>query len=137
MLILRMPPPLEKRRKKYIMIIIKTDKEIQSMRAGGKIHARVLRLVAERAVAGISTLTLDQYAEQLVRDAGARPAFKGYQPDGQNSPFPATHRQFLAEAWVHRPKSKEMNLRTLRQWLALLLARLTMNTFVCFRRMPD
>jgi methionyl aminopeptidase len=83
------------------MVIIKTDKEIESMRAGGKIHARVLRLVAERAVSGISTGELDQYAEQLVRDAGAIPAFKGYQPDGQDSPFPATLCVSINDEIVH------------------------------------
>lgn len=88
-------------RKDIYMIIIKTDKEIQLMRAGGKIHARVLRMVAERAVPGVSTLELDQYAEQLVRDAGAVPAFKGYQPVGQYSPFPATLCTSINDEIVH------------------------------------
>jgi methionyl aminopeptidase len=72
------------------MIFIKTEKEIQSMRAGGKIHARVLRMVAERVAIGVNTKDLDTYAETLVRKEGALPAFKGYQPDGQDTPFPAT-----------------------------------------------
>ena len=93
------------------MIIIKTDKEIQSMRAGGKIHARVLRLVAERAVVGVSTLELDQYAEQLVRDAGAQPAFKGYQPDGQDSPFPATLCTSINYEIVHGIPSQDRILK--------------------------
>lgn len=93
------------------MIIIKTDKEIQSMRAGGKIHARVLRLVKERAVPGVSTLELDQYAEQLVRDAGARPAFKGYQPDGQYSPFPATLCTSINDEIVHGIPSRDRILQ--------------------------
>lgn len=83
------------------MIIIKTDKEIQSMRAGGKIHARILRMVAERAVVGVSTMELDFYAEQLVRDAGAIPAFKGYQPDGQDGPYPATLCTSINDEIVH------------------------------------
>lgn len=83
------------------MIIIKTDKEIQSMRAGGKIHARILRMVAERAVVGVSTMELDYYAEQLVRDAGAIPAFKGYQPDGQDGPYPATLCTSINDEIVH------------------------------------
>jgi methionyl aminopeptidase len=83
------------------MIIIKTAKEIQSMRAGGKIHARVLRLVSEHVAPGISTGELDQYAEQLVREAGAVPAFKGYQPDGQSSPFPATLCTSINDEIVH------------------------------------
>ena len=83
------------------MIIIKTDKEIQSMRAGGKIHARILRMVAERAVVGVSTMELDFYAEQLVRDAGAIPAFKGYKPDGQDGPYPATLCTSVNDEIVH------------------------------------
>ncbi len=83
------------------MIIIKTDKEIQSMRKGGKIHARVLRMVAERVAPGVSTAELDFFAEQLVRDAGAVPAFKGYQPDGQYSPFPATLCTSINDEIVH------------------------------------
>jgi methionyl aminopeptidase len=83
------------------MIIIKTDKEIQSMRAGGKIHARVLRMVAERAIPGISTLELDTYAEELVRAAGAFPAFKDYKPEGQMTAFPATLCTSINDEIVH------------------------------------
>ncbi len=86
---------------KAIMIIIKTDKEIESMRKGGKIHARVLRLVSQRAVPGVSTLELDEYAEELVRAADAIPAFKNYQPDGQYSPFPATLCTSINDEIVH------------------------------------
>lgn len=93
------------------MIIIKTDKEIQSMRAGGKIHACVLRLVAERAVPGVSTLELDQYAEQLVRAADAVPAFKNYQPDGQYSPFPATLCTSINDEIVHGIPSEDRILQ--------------------------
>lgn len=93
------------------MIIIKTDKEIQSMRAGGKIHARVLRLVAERAAPGVSTLELDQYAEQLVRAADAVPAFKNYQPDGQYSPFPATLCTSINDEIVHGIPSEDRILQ--------------------------
>jgi len=83
------------------MIIIKTDKEIQSMRAGGKIHARVLRMVSEMVAAGVSTLELDTYAEKLIRAAGAKPAFKGYRPAGQNEPFPATLCTSINDEIVH------------------------------------
>jgi methionyl aminopeptidase len=93
------------------MIIIKTEKEIQSMRAGGKIHARVLRMVTERAVAGVSTRELDRYAEELVRAAGAVPAFKGYQPDGQDSPFPATLCTSINDEIVHGIPSSDRILQ--------------------------
>jgi methionyl aminopeptidase len=83
------------------MIIIKTDKEIQSMRAGGKIHARVLRLVSEMVAPGVTTLQLDTYAEELVRAAGAKPAFKNYRPVGQDTAFPATLCTSINDEIVH------------------------------------
>ncbi len=93
------------------MIIIKTDKEIQSMRAGGKIHARILRMVSEKVTAGISTLELDTYAEELVRAAGAKPAFKGYRPAGQDTAFPATLCTSINDEIVHGIPSESRILR--------------------------
>lgn len=83
------------------MVIIKTDKEIQSMRAGGKIHARILRMVCARVVPGVSTGELDQYAEDLCKEFNCKPAFKGYQPVGQYSPFPATLCTSINDEIVH------------------------------------
>lgn len=71
------------------------------MRAGGKIHARVLRLVCERVQPGVSTLELDIYAEELVRAAGAIPAFKDYMPAGQLAGFPATLCTSVNDEIVH------------------------------------
>lgn len=83
------------------MIIIKTEKEIASMRAGGKIHARILRLVSEKLTPGVSTADLDSYAEELCYQYNSIPAFKGYQPDGQDSPFPATLCTSINDEIVH------------------------------------
>ncbi len=83
------------------MEIIKTDKEIASMRAGGKIHARILRMVSEKVKPGISTGELDTYAEQLCYEFGCKPAFKGYQPDGQDYPYPATLCTSVNDEIVH------------------------------------
>ncbi len=71
------------------------------MRAGGKIHARILRMVSEKVVPGVSTAELDQYAEQLCHEFGCKPAFKGYQPDGQNYPYPATLCTSVNDEIVH------------------------------------
>jgi methionyl aminopeptidase len=83
------------------MIIIKTDKEIASMRAGGKIHARILRLVCARAVPGVTTQELNDYAEELIIEVGAKPAFKGYQPEGQRFPYPAALCTSVNDEIVH------------------------------------
>ncbi len=71
-------------------IILKTKEEIEIIREGGKILAFVLNKVAEKVTPGISTLELDQYAESLIREKGAKPAFKNYKPYGAKTPFPAT-----------------------------------------------
>ncbi len=61
------------------MNLIKTSQEIQIMKEGGKILARVLKEVAAMAKPGITTLELDKAAEALILAAGAKPAFKGYE----------------------------------------------------------
>lgn len=47
----------------------------------------------------------------MVRDAGARPAFKGYQPDGQYSPFPATLCTSINDEIVHGIPSRDRILQ--------------------------
>jgi methionyl aminopeptidase len=59
-------------------IELKTATEIQAMRAAGLVVARALAEVSAEVKAGISTGELDELAEQIIRDAGAVPSFKGY-----------------------------------------------------------
>lgn len=73
------------------MIVLKSEEEIEKMRKAGGLVAEVLAEVSGRARAGVTTLELDRMAEKMIRDAGAVPAFKGYQPDFiKCGPFPAT-----------------------------------------------
>jgi methionyl aminopeptidase len=60
------------------MIIGKSKKELEKMRAAGQLAGSVLRELRRMAVPGITTLELDQAAEKMIRDAGALPTFKGY-----------------------------------------------------------
>ncbi len=70
------------------MVLLKTKREIKFIRESSRIVAEVLRLVGERARPGVTTLELDQLAEQYVRSQGGVPAFKGYgRPE---NPFPGT-----------------------------------------------
>lgn len=59
-------------------IELKSDTEIQAMRAAGIIVSRALAEVTAHARPGVSTGELDEAAEQLIREAGAVPSFKGY-----------------------------------------------------------
>ena len=61
------------------MILIKTPREIEIMKEGGKIAAGVLAEVLDSAKVGISTLELDALAEKLILSAGGKPSFKSFE----------------------------------------------------------
>lgn len=52
--------------------------ELDAMAAAGAVVAAALRAVHAAAVAGASTLGLDEIAESVIREAGAVPSFLGY-----------------------------------------------------------
>ncbi len=60
------------------MIYIKSQREIALMREAGRLVALAHEAIAQAIAPGISTLELDAIAEKVIRDGGARPAFKGY-----------------------------------------------------------
>lgn len=60
------------------MIIGKSRKELDKMRAVGELIAEVREAIRKLVQPGISTLELDEAAEKMMRDAGAIPTFKGY-----------------------------------------------------------
>lgn len=76
-------------------IELKSRGEIEAMRAAGLVVARALAAVREKAVPGASTGELDAIAEQVIRDAGAVPSFKGYHG------FPGSICASLNEKVVH------------------------------------
>lgn len=58
------------------MIHIKSQKEIDIMRKGGKILAETLFEVMRHAKPGVTELELDALAEKLIRNQGGEPGFK-------------------------------------------------------------
>jgi methionyl aminopeptidase len=60
------------------MIIGKSRKELDKMRAAGRLVGLVREHLRAMVKPGITTLDLDRAAEQMIRDAGALPTFKGY-----------------------------------------------------------
>lgn len=71
------------------MIHLKSDREIELMRASAELVGRALAEVAKEVQPGVTTARLDEIAETYLRDHGGRPAFKGYQV-GNLMPFPGT-----------------------------------------------
>ncbi len=60
------------------MISIKSPAELERMREAGRVVAKVLEAVGREVAPGVTTARLDSKAEQLCRQMGATPAFKGY-----------------------------------------------------------
>jgi len=60
------------------MIIGKSKRELEKMRAAGRLVGQVLNHLRTLAAPGVTTLEIDRAAEKMIRDAGALPTFKGY-----------------------------------------------------------
>jgi methionyl aminopeptidase len=59
-------------------IVCKSPPEIEKMRRSGRIVRQVLLALRDMVKPGVSTMDLERAAEKLIREAGAKPAFKGY-----------------------------------------------------------
>jgi len=85
-------------------IEIKTPAQIALMREAGLVVARMLRATTAAVEPGISTAELDAIAGREVRDAGARPSFKGYHG------YPATICTSVNDEIVHGIPSRDVVL---------------------------
>lgn len=61
------------------MITIKTPQEIVIMRQAGRVLAGIFAEIEKRVGAGMNALDLDKLAQDLIKKAGAKPAFFGYE----------------------------------------------------------
>ncbi len=87
------------------MVYLKTDEEIELMRAANLLVGRTLAEVAKMIEPGVSTLQLDRRAEEFIRDNGATPAFLGY------NGFPGSLCTSVNDAVVHGMPSDKVILR--------------------------
>jgi len=76
-------------------IYIKTEEEIELLRLSDLLVSKTLSLMGDILKPGIKGLELDRIAEELIRDNGGIPSFKGY--DG----FPGSLCISINEAVVH------------------------------------
>ena len=82
------------------MVVLKSPKEIEKIRASNQIVAKILSVLESEVKPGVNTLYLDKLAEDLARENGAKPAFKGYRG------FPYSLCASVNEAVVHGFPSK-------------------------------
>jgi methionyl aminopeptidase len=95
------------------MITIKSEREIELMREAGGLVARVLDMIEEEIAPGMTTLRLDELAEQFIRDHHAVPSFLNYVPKGEVgvTPYPATLCVSINEEVVHGVPSAKRIIR--------------------------
>jgi methionyl aminopeptidase len=91
-------------------VIRKSAAEIDRMREAGRVVGRILREVAAAVRPGVSTGELDEMAEALIYQYGAKPAFKGYSQGGK-VPFPGVLCTSINEEIVHGIPSRKRILR--------------------------
>ena len=82
------------------MIFLKTEDEIELLRASNILVGKTLAELAKVIQPGISTGQLDRLAEEFIRDHGAIPTFKGF-PNPYGSPYPASICTSVNEVVVH------------------------------------
>ncbi len=82
------------------MIVLKTSREIETMRDANRIVAEILERLAEMIKPGTTTGELDKVAETMILQAKAKAAFKGYQMRN-NKPYPAVICSSVNEEIVH------------------------------------
>lgn len=93
------------------MITFKSDRDIAKMRRAGQLVADILKLMRDLVKPGIDTLTLDLAAEDLIRKAGGKPAFKNYKVSWVPVAFPGTICASVNNEVVHGIPSKDRILQ--------------------------
>ena len=85
------------------MTAIKTDKEIEVMATGGNILAKIIKIISAQVKPGATTGQLEDLACSLIREAGARPSFKGYKSKEDSRAFPTALCVSINNEIVHTP----------------------------------
>ncbi|MEI8092742.1 MAG: type I methionyl aminopeptidase [Spirochaetales bacterium] len=85
------------------MIKLKNKDQIERIRESCRLLARMFREIRPLVVEGVTTLELDRWAENYIRQAGGKPAFKGYMG------FPGTLCTSINEEVIHGiPKDRKL-----------------------------
>ena len=89
------------------MVTIKSEREIELMKEACKVVALTYKRLEEVIKPGMSTYELDKIAEKTMRDLGAIPAEKGYDPGIKGvPPYPATLCVSINDEVIHGVPSK-------------------------------
>jgi methionyl aminopeptidase len=91
-------------------IIIKTEKEIEAMRKGGKELARIMEEIGKKIIPGENTHEIDKLARKLVFNIGGVAVFEGY--GDESNPYPGAVCTSINKEIVHGIPSKDRILKS-------------------------
>ncbi len=93
------------------MIVLKTRADLEKMRRSGLLVHQILRVLADMVREGLSTRDLEDAAERMMREAGARPAFKGYYVEAAKAKYQYVLCTSINDEIVHGMPSARRALR--------------------------
>lgn len=94
------------------MIIRKSPLEIEKMRRSGLLVYEILTSLAGMVKEGVTTHDLEVAAEKMMKDAGAKPAFKGYYVPAAQSRYPYVLCTSVNHEIIHGLPSAKRVLKT-------------------------
>jgi methionyl aminopeptidase len=94
------------------MIIRKSPAELEKMRRAGLLVHEILQRVSSMVQEGVTTHDLEEVAEKMMKDAGAKPAFKGYYVPAAGSKYPFVLCTSVNEEVVHGMPSVKRVLKS-------------------------
>ncbi len=94
------------------MINLKTEEEMEILRQGGKILARILKEITAKIKPGIETGELEKAAEYLMEKYGGIPSFKNYESGRNGEPFPTILCTSINDEVVHAPSLPSRKLES-------------------------
>jgi len=83
------------------LITLKSERELECIRAACRVVVEALRVVRALAAPGVTTACLDKAVEKRIIECHAEPAFKGHGASGKRPPFPASLCTSVNEEVVH------------------------------------
>lgn len=93
------------------MIVRKNQSELEHMRKAGLLVHQILQELAGMVHEGVTTQDLEVAAEKMIRDAGAKPAFKGYFVPAAGGKYPYVLCTSVNDEIVHGMPSAKRKLR--------------------------
>lgn len=92
-------------------IFIKTKEEIDALREGGKILAKIMKETISFVKPGVSTYDIDKFVYDAIKKNNCSPSFLNYRPSSDYSPFPGSACVSVNDEIVHGIPNKNKILK--------------------------